>query len=91
MCVGYYMCRTYRSNGRTRSFQMGGHVAFRWQDFFRWQNSLLSDSMTFSDGKTRCFVHSTMNSTLSKKLVFNVPWLEGHSEPDYHFAFLNVP
>jgi hypothetical protein len=21
-------------------------------------------------------------------LVFNVPWLEGHLEPDYHFAFL---
>jgi hypothetical protein len=24
-------------------------------------------------------------------LGFNVPWLEGHSEPDYQFAFLNVP
>jgi len=24
-------------------------------------------------------------------LVFNVPWLKGHLEADYHFAFLNVP
>jgi hypothetical protein len=24
-------------------------------------------------------------------LVFNVLWLEGHLEPNYHFAFLNIP
>jgi hypothetical protein len=24
-------------------------------------------------------------------LVFNVPWLEGHLEPDYLYAFLDVP
>jgi hypothetical protein len=24
-------------------------------------------------------------------LVFNVLWLEGHLEPNCHFAFLNIP